>query len=282
MFKCDQFVYVHMQKTGGNHIAGLMAQLFAGERVGRGASWHNPATAAQLKSTPYFIGSIRNPWDWYVSLWTFGVGGRGALRQQLTRRNLLPALKATLKNPREYRRCIAALRRDVNTWRNVYRRNDDVVSFRRWLALLHGSNPRDRSWQDDGYYPVSHQIGLMTYRYLFVHCRYPINAQSKPVNSNWNANPDFSRFEQLHAFDQQACYIDYFIRQETLTENLCAAVEKIRPLSAAEKTMIVNADKTNASLRPLPLIDYYDQASLDLIGARDRLIIDKFNYQPPA
>lgn len=266
MFQCDQFIYIHMQKTAGNHIVELMAQLFVGKRIGT----HNHASAEQLKSTPYFIGSIRNPWDWYLSLWTFGVGGRGGLRDYLTKRNFRSALRGVLKNPAAgYAECIDALTRDVKTWRSVYSRSDDVAAFRRWLALLHSHKNYGRLGEGD--YSVDQHIGLMTHRYLCLYCRY--NEQPKPI--------DFSRFERLRQFDKQACYIDFFIRQEALAESLCVVLEKIRTLTATEKQLIVNARKVNTSIRTLPLSDYYDQASIDLIRERDRLMIEKFDYSPP-
>ena len=49
-----------------------------------------------------------------------------------------------------------------------------------------------------------------------------------------------------------------------------------------EKKLILDAKRSNASLRSLSILDYYDSESIDLIGHRDRLLIDKFNYSPPS
>lgn len=282
MFKCDELTYIQLQKTAGNHIVGLLTQLFGGEVSGK----HNPATPEQLRAAPYFIGSIRNPWDWYVSLWTFGVGGRGILRRRLTERSGWSTVKATLKNPAaNYRQGLLALTKDltkdVNRWRRVYTRSDDVGSFRRWLAMIHGDGGGDVTAGEEDY--DDPHLGLMTRRYLSLYCRRDVPTPARVAarvplaHTAW----DERHFARLREFEAAACYIDYFVRQESLAETLCAALENIRPLTAAEKSQIAAAAKTNTSHRPLTLAAYYDPASVDLIRTRDRLIVEKFAYQPP-
>lgn len=267
MFKSDELIYIQMQKTACTHIAKLLAQLFKGEIIGK----HNVATPEQIKSHPYFIGSIRNPWDWYLSLWTFGVSGRGALMYHLTKRNLLPTFKTMLKHPKTgYQPWLNALTKDVKTWRSVYSHSDDITAFRRWIALIHSSNNCNTLGQDNRYQNISQYVGLMTYRYLLLYCY--DNQQLTVMN--------FSQFKQLYQFEQDTCYIDYFVRQEALETTLSHAIEHIRPLTTKEKSFIINAKKANTSIRMLSINEYYDQKSIDLIQNRDRLIIEKFNYSP--
>jgi hypothetical protein len=45
--------------------------------------------------------------------------------------------------------------------------------------------------------------------------------------------------------------------------------------------MIMRAGKTNTSRIVLQAAEMYDDASVDLIGRRDRLIVEKFGYAPP-
>ena len=132
MFISDPLIYIQMQKTGCTHIASLLSGLFDGEIVGK----HNAADETQLQSNRYFISSTRNPWDWYLSLWTFGVQGNGQLMQFLTRKNVRSSVKSIIKNPfKEYEALMVALSKDVNGWIDVYQRNDDVVAFRRSVEV---------------------------------------------------------------------------------------------------------------------------------------------------
>lgn len=270
MFKCDEFIYVQIPKTACSHIARLLDQLFDGKMIGK----HNAPTLEEVLSTPRLIASIRNPWDWYISLWAFGVQGRGALMERLTKRNLLNLSKAIFSCSLSHRYLIYALTRDIKQWLDVYTNEYDVKAFRRWLQLLHAPD----NWRalGEGYANtiLPEMCGFMTYRYLYLCCSHLELLQAP------NSLKDF---QQLSHFDRKYCYIDFFIRQETLEETLCQAIEHIKPLSPEQKQMIFNAGKTktNASLRPLPVNAYYDQESIDLIGNRERLIIEKFNYSPP-
>lgn len=271
MFKCNEFIYIQMQKTACTHIANLLSQLFDGEMIGK----HNVATKEQLESTPYFIASIRNPWDWYLSLWTFGLQSRGALMHRLTNRDLPQLFKMTLKNPlRHCKDYIHELTKSVQQWRDVYTTaSDDIIAFRRWLALIH--HPDNYRTLGEGYADTKliGVCGLMTYRYLYLCCR-----QQELLRKKTSCPQNLA---ELLKFDTEHCYIHSFVRHEALAETLCSALTHIRTLLASERLLIFNATKTNTSLRLLNIDDYYDQASIDLIRHREQLIIEKFNYSPP-
>lgn len=268
MFKCAEFIYIQMQKTASSHIAEVLMQLFDGQIIGK----HNCASAKQIKITPYFIASMRNPWDWYLSLWTFGVGGRGGLWARLTRKNSLDLLRKIRQDPKNIsQHWVNFLRKDTKKWQGVYQNRDDIATFRQWLALIH--NPDNATELGEGYgsSDLSHQVGFMTYRYLYLHCC--LNPQSQ--------YSDLNNFTALKNFDAKYCYIDYFIRQENLESNFLAAIKPIKSLSKAEKSLIRNAKKTNVSVRKYQLADYYDPESIDLVLQHDRLLVEKFNYSPP-
>ena len=270
MFQCDQLIYIQMQKTGCTHIASLLSSLFNGEQIGK----HNAATADQITSNRYFISSIRNPWDWYLSLWTFGVQGNGALMHRLTEnRRLFRSLKSVIRNPiRMYPCLLHELSRDANLWRDVYDRSDNVESFRKWLNLMH--SPKNSIFLGEKYgdTAVTNFCGFMTYRYLYLCCQ--------NVRELYKFG-SISNYTDLVEFEKSNCYIDFFIRQESLESDLCEAVEKVRPLKQKEKEFIYGAKKANTSKRSLLISDYYDNKSIEIIRSRDRLLIDKFNYSPP-
>jgi hypothetical protein len=269
MFQCDQLIYIQMQKTGCTHIATLLSNLFDGRQIGK----HNPATEDQIKSDKYFISSIRNPWDWYLSLWTFGVQGDGALMHRLTKRHFSHCIKSAFKHPKKA--CadlFYEFSKDVNLWRGVYDKSDNVESFRKWLKLMH--DPRNSHFVREGYgqTAIAHLCGFMTYRYLGLCCRNVMELNNPRLISN---------YADLVRFENDNCYIDFFIRQESLEDDLCKAIEKLCPVTHEEKELIYNAKKTNASKRSLSISDYYDKESIELIASRDRLLIEKFDYLPP-
>ncbi|HFD31101.1 MAG TPA: hypothetical protein ENJ28_00100 [Gammaproteobacteria bacterium] len=269
MFQCDQLIYIQMQKTGCTHIASILSKLFDGKKIGK----HNAATPEQLASNRYFISSIRNPWDWYLSLWTFGVQGNGGLRYRLTNRDLRGCIKSIIKNQnRSYHALFLELTKDTNVWRSVYDRSDNIESFRRWLRLM--NDPKNSHFLGEGYgdTAITDLCGFMTYRYLYLCCRNVEKMKEPGLVLD---------FKDIVQFDADNCYIDFFIKQESLEDDLCKAIEKVRPLTQNERDLIFGKGKKNTSKRSLLISDYYDKESIELIRSRDRLLIDKFDYSFP-
>jgi hypothetical protein len=269
MYKADELIYIQMPKTGCSHIALILSRLFDGRQIGK----HNAASRDDIDSDRHFISSIRNPWDWYVSLWTFGVQGNGGLCDRLTRRSLVRCLKSAVQNPRrDLARVFYELTRDVNKWRNLYNSSDNVDAFRSWLFEVH--DPRNRHQLGEGYgrTAIAEFCGFMTYRYLYLCCT-DVEKLCDPRS--------IGSYDDLVEFEREHCYIHDFVRQESLEDSLCGILEKIRPLTQGERDLIHAAKKTNTSKRSLLLSDYYDDASIALVGDREHLLIDKFDYRPP-
>ena len=51
MFKCDQLIYLQLQKTGCSHIAFLLSKLFDGQIIGK----HTPAPQEDIESNTYIL-----------------------------------------------------------------------------------------------------------------------------------------------------------------------------------------------------------------------------------
>lgn len=270
MFVCPELLYVQMQKTGCSHITRLLKKLFRGRQIGK----HTAPSPGQISAAPLRISSIRSPWAWYVSLWTFGVQGDGALRHRLTSRSLERSLRDCLRRPALFPRpLLTEARRDVAAWRGVYRDADDTAAFRTWLRMMF--DPANAAFLGEGYgeLAVVPPCGYMTHRYLSLCCRSPRDLEQR------GRIPSFAA---LAAFDVERCFVDVFIRQESLEETFCEAVGRVRPLTAEDRSLIFSGRQTNTSRRSRPVADYYDDDLLALVGERDRLIVEKFGYRAPA
>lgn len=268
MFVSEELAYIQLQKTACSHIAALLQQLFDGEKIGK----HNPAPPELIDSDRLFISSMRNPWDWYLSLWTYGVLNRGGLRERLTRR--APHRLRKLNN-RGTKRLLPALYHELHKqpqrWLEVYDSAESVGSFRRWMRMLHDPVNRYDLGELYGDSMVGQQWGLMSYRYLSLCCREPQQLHS---------DASLQHYEGLVEYDKRNCYIDTFIHQENLEESFCQAVEKVRPLSEEERAMVYSGKKTNTSKRALTLSEYYDDETVELVRRRDSLLVEKFGYSP--
>lgn len=66
MIATDKFVFLHLERTGGNFFTELLQRFIPGEELG----YHAPRSRlpARYAHLPV-IGFIRNPWDWYVSFY---------------------------------------------------------------------------------------------------------------------------------------------------------------------------------------------------------------------
>lgn len=270
MFQSDSLVYIQFEKTGCSHIGKLLSKLFNGEFS---EVHHIPAIDEQLRSSRYFISSIRNPWDWYLSLWTYGVQGKGTITNRLTERRYRLSKKSILIHPiKNLIEFYYERKKDVKMWHSLYDRGDNVESFRKWLRLIHEPNNSRYIDEDYGRTAIYSFCGFMTYRYFYLCCSDTEKLKSSKLISN---------FTDLARFDNENCYINFFVRQEALEETLIQAIENVRLLTQEEKEIILTAEKTNVSQRNLLITDYYDGESIDLIQNRDRFLIEKFNYTPP-
>lgn len=277
MFVSDSIVFTELHKTGGTHIGKWLSRLSDGQQIGK----HN--RIPQALRDRFILGSVRNPWDWYVSLWAFGCSGQGSVHRQVTRRLDLPYLRRQLA-PEMGRHRIGpriALRqlwqdaiKPAGTWRMTYRDSSDAIAFRRWLAMILDPVRRFDVAEGFGFSPVSDWAGLMTYRYLklFSHLDERLYTESAL------ATPAGTR--QLW---EQHRLVDFVIRTEHLEDDLMRALALAGvPLNDIQRRQLEEARnrKTNASKR-LPMAHYYDAAAVALIAEKEALIIDQYEYRPP-
>src|SRR5690348_9457187 len=73
MFVSDRIVLVELQKTGCTHIRNLLMELVGGQLVEK----HNRVDPRMFRDGRVFLGSVRDPWDWYISNWAFSCDGQG-------------------------------------------------------------------------------------------------------------------------------------------------------------------------------------------------------------
>ena len=112
----------------------------------------------------------------------------------------------------------------------------------------------------------------MTYRYLALCARNP---------SQLRGENGIASFEEIARFERENLYVDRFLPQERLQESLIEALAELRSLGDAEIEAIRTAEPTNVSPSPLPIEDLYDDASVALVGRRERFLIDRFAYEAP-
>ncbi|HET6806881.1 MAG TPA: hypothetical protein VFH59_15715 [Frateuria sp.] len=272
MFVSDRIVFLELQKTGCTHIRKLLKDLVGGELVDK----HDQASPRLFRNDRFFLGSIRDPWDWYVSKWAFGCDGKGAVFNNVTKEGLRIRGRGWKAHP--YLRLIDLLEsrpnRHAQEWRRTYQDANDAGAFRAWLHMLHDPD----YWPDigEGYRQcaLSQFAGLLTYRYMKLFtCKRGELRELRAV-----ATP-----AQLAEHESKRCFIDYFVRNEELEASLLEALRLAKvPVSQEAIADIMSRPKTNTSSKKHGASYYYDDETEKLVAERERFIIGKFGYRAPS
>jgi hypothetical protein len=138
MYESKSFAYLDLQKTGTNFIVDFLNR-FNGE-IGAERRKHKPLVGDDRRDRLYFI-SVRDPLDQYISLFSFGCDGKGALYRKLSQRGS----------------------------KNLYERGP--AAFERWLAFMlapENASLVDKKYANAGDGRVPSLIGYQSFRFLYL------------------------------------------------------------------------------------------------------------------
>lgn len=271
MFIHDDLIFLQLQKTAGTHIAALLTQHLGGRMKGK----HGPLDfdpGARLVT-----GSVRNPWDWYVSLWSYGCSTSGGVQGLLKGSQLRTTRRiagAAWRSPALWAGALSDLAahagRDPGFWRDVYADPHDPERFRRWLTMILSPEGRRLLGADYAARPLSGFAGFYTYRFLSVFT---------PV-ATWRAHADTLRStDEIGPFFETHAVVKALIRNENLEDDLAGILARIgRPELTAD---VLRGERINASRRG-KAETYYDDATRALVAQSDPFMVSRFSYRPPA
>lgn len=272
MFVSDKVVFIELHKTGCTHIRNLLGDLVGGELAGK----HNQVDPDLFTGKRVFLGSVRDPWDWYISLWAYGCDRRGIVFGNVTKGGLKIRGHGWRADPYQALRELLAVRINNNSekWRRTYRDVNDAGAFREWLRMMHDEQYWHDFGQGYGRSSLSRIAGFFTYRYIKLFaCR----------DGEADGLDRLSTFEQLAEHERDHCFIDHFIRNENLESDLFVALERSGfEIAGGVKAEILARSRTNTSSRKRGPGYYYDAETERLVFDRDKLIVDKFGYVAPS
>ncbi|ROT99097.1 hypothetical protein [Histidinibacterium lentulum] len=271
MFVSDDFVFLHLQKSAGTYVIDRLAQVLPGAVTGG----HAPLRAGPRGRV--VAAAIRDPWDWYVSLWSYGCMGEGEVRGRLTAphgRILRQTVRATLARRLGPRAAWARLRteheRNPAFWCDLYASADDPERFRRWLRAVM-TLPGCRHLPDRyPLLPLRGQVGFMTFRVLGLFTDW----------SAWHAGA-----HRIHGpadaldFYRRHCIVNHVLRTERAEADLEALLGSLGIAAPAVEQAQAPA-RSNRSKR-CRHADYYDADTIALVAEKDRMVVELFGYTPP-
>ncbi len=271
MFVSDKVVFIELHKTGCTHIRDLLGDLVGGEFAGK----HNQVDSDLFSGNRVFLGSVRDPWEWYISLWAYGCDRKGIVFGNVTKGGVRIRGHGWKADPYQAFRELLATRPNNNSkkWRRTYQDVKDAGAFREWLCMMHD----EQYWSDfgEGYgrSSLSRIAGLFTFRYM-------------KLFSCKDGEPDgldrVSSFDQLAQHERKNCFIDHFIRNENLESDLFVALERSGfEIPGEVKAEILARSRTNTSSRKHGPGYYYDAETEHLVFDRDKLVVEKFGYVAP-
>jgi hypothetical protein len=267
MFISDRFVYLQMQKTGSTHVTKVLKK-YSG---GRTTEKHGQMTDPDAFRDRLVVSSIRNPWDWYVSLWSFGCEGGGGLFKYLTSLPVSEVRHAwRYKDWPSTAQSVLRLATQIGRrpdWSGAYTKtHEPEQNFRTWLKLMLG--PEGLHIAKEGYAAsaIKTSAGFMTYRFLALTTDY----------RHWNTQGRAAQdYDELVAFADRHSIARRILRMETLNGNLAGLLQdfefdvSIDDLDAIAKTNTSTHRKYDS---------YYDDETYRLVAERERFIIDRFGY----
>lgn len=275
MLRTDRLVYVQLQKTASTRIAEILHDVVGGEYL---HPKHGPVD--ERAEGRYVLGSVRDPWAYYLSLWTFGCKDGGGLYERLTGRprdDRRPHEISTLRNdlpPREQRSWWG--RRRAAWWADAYADRDDPRRFRRWVRGL--LDPARAHELGEGFAgsSMSAHAGLYSYRYCVLHV-----ADCRLGAPHWQA----THSNALLAWVDRAILLDGTVRVEHMADDLVRVLGEAgydlgpERVAAIEEAAGTRANPTGGGDK---VASFYDRRTRDLVTERDRLIVERHGYEPPA
>ena len=122
----DKLVYLGLQKTASTFLSSLLVDLFGGSETQR-------LHRNEEDRSKFVIGSVRNPWDYYVSLWSYGCQGKGGTRKRATQRRL----RAARRQLPDVGPLLRELTKPTRRWRAHYSEPHSSEKFNKWLIDMH-------------------------------------------------------------------------------------------------------------------------------------------------
>jgi len=278
MFISDKLIYIDLHKTACTHIRKMLSSTIGGELRGK----HN--RIPDIDRTKFIVGSIRNPWDWYLSLWAYGCKQQGAIFGRTTKKVDMDCYRSGLKREMHlkhlpYKAVIKTVFTDIlkptRQWTHLYSDPENPQLFQQWLHWLYDNRRKYDLGEGYGFCPISNHSGLFTYRYMKLY--------SDSIVNFYNKDSILATYSGMMEFDRSHNMLNATIRNENLESDLIEAIESAGyKLDETQKQLILNgkSNKTNTSQHHDSSY-YHNDETIALITEREKLLVQKYGYTYP-
>jgi hypothetical protein len=265
MFLSKDLCYIELEKTAVNYIReSLSKNIDNGSIIGA----HNFINDEIKLKNPLFIGSIRNPYDWYVSRWSYGClrKHQDSLYHNFIKRRFSFSRNNNISNNtlKKINFFFNQFLKSTKFWKKLYEDSQNPVNFRIWLKSFLDSDKNNALAEHYFFSSLFNNFGYLTFRYLVMF--------TNPEKRYLLYKNHIKNYEDLKNFDLENNYINHFIKFENLEEDIGVSLKKIG------KQFNNKTDNRNASNRVSNTDYYYDNETKNLVKKYDRLIFEKHHY----
>lgn len=258
MFLTKDYCYIDKNKTASVYVNKVLKQLNNGDYYFR----HHEIPSLEIINSKEIIkfGTVRDPWEWYVSLWSYACKKQGmvGVYNNLTKFKPLSSygrvdnvIEAFLCKQKDW----LCLNLRVNT-RRLFSDPRSVKNFREWLQII-----LDQRYAAVVDYPRFHS-GLYKHSGLW----------TKQMLKFYFVNNHFERNRLTTSDDlnqlMKTCFIDDFISVDNIDLNLTKFFVKYGFHSGQEFT---GASRSNVSSEKL---QFYDNSTYDLVYENEKIMLD--------
>ena len=269
MFISSQICFVEFGKTGCSFIRKILNENI---QLGELTKIHDQITNNLINSEKLKVGSIRNPLDWYISLWSFGclMKKKDPLYSNLTSLRLNPKRLRNIKNNKikKILFLFEQFKKDISFNKHLYSDPYNTNNFRKWIKLLFDNKKKNIISEQYSISNTNTFLGYMTFHYLIKFTNH--NFHYKLFDNSLN------NFEDINNYYKQHCFIKNFIIFENLNNSLIHLFKQIElPLN---KEKLLKTKPINKSNRLSKIDEYYDNETKEMVQHYDALIFALHKY----
>ncbi len=143
MFVSKKICFIELEKTGISTIKKFLKDHIDDGKITRP---HDNVTNELLEKKLYFIGSIRNPLDWYISRWSYGCMMKedDSMYKNLIKKRI--SYSRINNIDQQYIKKIIYLKNQLfknsKYWNNLYSDPYNAENFREWLKSILNSKKK--------------------------------------------------------------------------------------------------------------------------------------------
>lgn len=253
-----------MDKTGSVYINNILANSNENYNL-----QHHVIPSHEIINNTRIVkfGSIRDPWSWYVSLWSYACKNMGmaGIYNNLIKFKPLSSYGSVDKKIYAFIKkntTFFQLNLNTNTL-DLFKDPSDPLNFRKWLTIV----------LSDKYAPI---VDYPFYHSgLYQHCGLYTKEVIRYYFENHKLNNGFINLDMgLNAYLTNNCYVSDFIRTSSINKDLMAIMNKYDLHKNMDLTQYRRANRSTID------VQHYDKDTYHLVFEKEKCMLDYFlHYQ---